>query len=250
MSGRKLFALALLLFCCTSISSHAVHAQTAERAQTVDRAQAAAEIASLREQIKAREALLLSVPQEDQRRYAEFLAQPRTGLIRLLPREKWMMKLSTPGDGAFYSFAHLTHEYGQGSDVMLEQGQFSVGFAGADFGLIVKLGDVPLESATGETDGVKFLSEYNPPTAEKEARAAHMSTYAGLRSGEWVYRSRVAAVVGNTYALRSVSYDRSDVLVVFRVVREDEDDSVVLLWKMLKKFPTPPLERDAPVAGS
>ena len=105
MHRRTLFfALALLLLAAT-FSSPGV------RAQTNDRAQAAAEIESLREKIKAREAILLAPAPEDQTRYAEFLTQPHTGLVRLLPREKWVWKLSTPGDGAYYSFTHLTHDY-------------------------------------------------------------------------------------------------------------------------------------------
>ena len=66
MSIKKLFALSLLLVCPPLLGRDA-------GAQTNDRARAAAEIESLREQIKAREAVLLSVPREDQERYAEFL---------------------------------------------------------------------------------------------------------------------------------------------------------------------------------
>jgi hypothetical protein len=32
-------------------------------------------------------------------------------------------------------------------------------------------------------------------------------------------------------------------LVAFRLVRIDEDGSVILAWKMLKVFPTPALQR-------
>jgi hypothetical protein len=243
MSINKLFALSFLLLCLPLLGGGA-------RAQTNERAKAAAEIESLREQIKAREAVLLAPAAEDQARYAEFLAQADTGLVRLLPREKWDYKLSTRGGGAFYSFARLTHEYGYGSDIMLEQGEFAVGFAGADFGMMVNLGDVPFESVTGETDGVKFLYDYRAPAAEKEARATHMSTYDGVHSGEWVYKSRLPAEAGRTYALRSINYNTSDVLVAFRVVRKDDDGSMVLLWKLLKKFPKPVLERSVQTAAA
>ena len=57
-----------------------------------------------------------------------------------------------------------------------------------------------------------------------------------------VYKSRITAIAGNTYALRSIDYDRSDLLVAFKIVRQD-DDSLTLAWKMLKKYPTPRLER-------
>src|ERR1700755_184635 len=143
MSLRKLYAPALLFTLTLLFAPSAL-------AQADSRAQAAAEIESLRAQIKAREAALLAPSDEDRKAYAEFLAQPRTGLVRLLPREKWDGTISTRGGGAFYSFARLTHEYGRGSDVMLEQNLFLVGFAGANYGFIANLGDVPLENVTAE----------------------------------------------------------------------------------------------------
>jgi hypothetical protein len=42
--------------------------------------------------------------------------------------------------------------------------------------------------------------------------------------------------------LRAINYRVSDVLVAFRVIRQDADGSMILLWKMLKTFPTPELK--------
>lgn len=236
MSRRKLFAVALFATLCAL--------PLAARAQTQDRAQAAAEIESLREQIKAREAILIAPSAEDAEAYAEFLAQPGTGLIRLLPRERWEGKLSARGGGAYYSFTRLTHEYGYGSDIQLELDNFSVGFAGADFGFLLNLGNVPLEGVSNATEPVQFMAAFQTPLAEADARKAHRQfSSAGHRAGQWTYQNRLPIVLNNTYALRSVNYDRSDVLVAFRVVRKDFDGSVVLLWKMLKKYPEPKLER-------
>ncbi|MCA1632575.1 MAG: hypothetical protein LC802_02375 [Acidobacteria bacterium] len=191
MTRRTLFAAALLAALCGL--------PLVARAQTQDRARAAAEIESLREQIKAREALLLAPAREDLDAFAEFLAQPRTGIVRLLPREKWDGKLSMRGGGSYYSFTRLTHEYGFGSDISLEQNQFGVGFAGANFGFLANLGTV---------------------------------------------------LTKQTYVVRSVNYGTSDVLVAFRVVRKDSDGSVVVLWKMLKKFSKPELERTPSAAAA
>lgn len=235
MTRRTGFSLALLSLLTLSF-------QVAAGAQAVDRAQAAAEIESLREQIKAREAVLLAPSPGDLEAHAAFLARPRTGLIRLLPREKWDRKLSLSGGGAYYSFTRKTHEYGHGSDISLEQDQLSVGFAGADFGYLVNLGDVPLEAVTAETDGVSYLAGLSTPTAEAEARAAYRRLGAGFEAEGRTYRSRMPAVARQTYALRSVNYHDSDVLVAFRLVRKDADGSVVLLWKLLKKYPKPELE--------
>lgn len=206
-------------------------------AQAVDRAQLEKEINTAYEQIKTKETLFLDVSAEDKAAYAEFLKQPNTGLIRLLPREKFENKLSIRGGGAYYSFAQLTHEYGYGSDIQLEHGIFSVGFAGLDFGLFASLGNLSLEEVTLEHPVVQPLADYQPPLAEPEIRA--QQSYNPAKLGQFTYSHYVAAKVGNTYVLRSLDYDNSDVLVAFHVVRQDDDGSMVLLWRMLKKFPIP-----------
>ncbi|HEX7315242.1 MAG TPA: hypothetical protein VF297_15045 [Pyrinomonadaceae bacterium] len=237
MPCRRLLSALALFILCLNVCAEA-------RAQADKRERAATEIESLREQIKAREAELLAPSDEDRKTYAEFLARPDTGLIRLLPREKWGGKLSTNGGGAFYSFTRLTHEYGYGSDVMLEQGNLMVGFAGADFGFMIDLCDVPLEDVSEETEKVRLMASFKTPAAEADARAAkrQFGSHEGPNS-PWTYRSRLPVIAGCTYALRSINYGDSDVLVAFNIVRRDTDGSVVLLWKMVAKYPKPSLQR-------
>ena len=231
---RLLSALTLFLF-CLSVCAEA-------RAQADERARAAADIESLREQIKAREAVLLAPSAEDRKTYAEFLARPDTGLARLLPREKWDGKLSMTGGGSYYSFTLRTNEYGRGSDIGLEQGQFHVGFAGADFGFMVDLGDVPLEEVSAETEPLRFMADFQAPSLETDARVTGRQFHAARHEGGWSYVRTLRAASNRTYALRSIVYGESDVLVAFRVVRKDEDGSVVLLWKLLGKYAKPSLQ--------
>ncbi|MDQ3918472.1 MAG: hypothetical protein M3348_08340, partial [Acidobacteriota bacterium] len=192
----------------------------------------------------------LAPPADDAARYAGFLSQPGTGLVRLLPRDPkdFNGQLSVRGGGAYYSFAHLIHEYNYGSDIGLERGDFLTGFAGAGYGFLLDLGDVPVEGVALEAEPVASLASFEPPVREAEARRIQSQLHGGYRVGETVYRWRgVPAVAGHTYLLRSVDYRRSDVLVVFRVLRRDEETGdVILLWRMLKRFPAPPL---APTVG-
>ncbi len=58
------------------------------------------------------------------------------------------------------------------------------------------------------------------------------------------YKRRVPVEVGATYVLRSIDFDTSDVLVAFRVVRQDTDGSLIIAWRMLEKYPTPRLARN------
>jgi hypothetical protein len=208
-----------------------------------DRDKIMQEIESLKTQIKEKEKELLSPSKEDKLAFANFLSQPDTGLIRLMPREKYKDKLLIREGGAYYSFTRLVHEYGYGSDISLEQGRLGVGFAGADFGFITMFGDVPLEEVTLAHPAVEFLANFKTPTTEPQAREHQRSSGDGLAAQGYTYGRYTDARVNRTYALRSITYRGSDVLVAFRIVRQDSDGSLIIAWKMLKDFPTPILER-------
>jgi hypothetical protein len=227
-------------------------------AQTVDRSKTIKEITALRKELDEKQKRLLTPPAEDLARFAEFLKQPETGLICLLPRNLYGDMLTIRGGGAYYSFARLTHDYGLGSDIALEKIErtneftpppiatyvFDTGFAGANYGFIVTLGAVPIEKVTLDHDEVKSLATYNPPSTLPEARAEQQRSSKKTQGAEWdAYKGGALVTVNFTYALRSIDFERSDVLVAFRVVRKESDGSVVVLWKMLKRFPTPHLQR-------
>jgi len=210
-------------------------------AQTLDRAQIDKEIDELWLQIKVKQDLLLELAPGDKESNAEFLKQPDTGLIRLLPREKYDYagKLPIRGGGSYYSFVNRTHEYGRGSDIGLERGSLRVGFAGMDFGYMISLGDIDLDKASLEHPAVKALAEYQPPPTEDEVRAEWRQSSNGHKVGEFLGMHSVSAKESTSYILRSLNYDQSDVLVAFRVTRQGTDGSLILLWKLLKTFPKP-----------
>jgi hypothetical protein len=194
--------------------------------------------------------------------YAKFLSHSNTGLIRLFPRIHKHSKFYTPnpsvkinGDGAYYSFANLSHEYGYGSDLQLSTTtriyrgtevppsyELSVGFAGADYGMLTNLGDVLPETLTKDDLRAQFMANYEPPRSESEARSEFRRFRAGVSIDGQTYKRSLPIEVGSTYLLRSINYRESDVLVAFRVVREDSDKSIIIAWRMLKKFAPPKLE--------
>ena len=224
------FALTLILACLS------VAAQT--------RDDIVKEIEAKRAEIAALEKKLLATSNADREEFAAFLTQSDTGLIRLLPREKFDRKLMTlSGGGAYYSFVRKTHEYGQGSDISLEQEQLSVGFAGADYGMLLNLGDISIDQVTSELVPVRALIEYVPPTKESEARAEYQKLWQGVDLAGFTFKSRLPAKVSNTYLLRSISHGRSDTAAAFRVVRKDTDGSMIVVFKVLKKVPAPKFEK-------
>jgi hypothetical protein len=221
-------------------------------AQVQSRADILKQIETKRQELDALETQFLSPSEEDKTTYAEFLRQSDTGLIRLLPREKFQSEvhknnkkgMTLRGGGAYYSFALLTHEYGYGSDISLEQGFLSTGFAGANYGMLTSLGNTPLENISLENTIAQVLAEHVPPSEEPKARIEQRRWSNGEIIDGTSYRNRLPLKVNETYLVRSVDYGTSDVLVAFRVVRMDSDESAVILWKLLKRYPRPHLARN------
>ena len=231
-----------LLLSLIAISSFCFAGAPKAAAQMPDRAELLLKIESLRDQLKMKEAKFLAPSAEDLAAYSEFLKQPDTGMARLLPREKYYQSLLIRGGGAYYSFAKLTNEYGYGSDIELQQGKLQVGFAGADFGFLTSLGDVPIDAVIADQMGVRFLLSFSTPSLEPGARAEQRRASEGFLADGFAYRNSLGASLNTTYALRSINYRISDVLVAFRVTRQDTDGSLILVWKVLRKFPVPQLQ--------
>jgi hypothetical protein len=225
-------------------------------AQSEDRSKTIKDIDSIRKQIAEKEKLFLSPSAEDLAACAEFLKQPKTGLIRLLPKGLYKDILLLPGGGASYSFARLTYEDGYHSDLEIQKApkndygvsrlldhNFLSGFVNSSYGLLTVLGDIPLEKVTLDHVGVKFLLTYDPPSTALEASKEKRRAIDGIVKDGYIYRLKASVIPNSTYLLRSIDFDQSDVLMAFRVVRREVDGSVVILWKMLKRFSRPGLVR-------
>jgi hypothetical protein len=109
--------------------------------------------------------------------------------------------------------------------------------------MLTNLGELPLEEIALEHPSVSFLAGYTVPTAEPQARLEYRRFANGTTVDNAVYKTRLPVVVGNTYLLRSIGYDTSDVIVALRVIRKDNDGSIIIAWKLLKKYPKPQLAR-------
>ena len=229
------FSLTLILTCLN------VAAQSPSRDDVIK------EIEAKRAELAVLEKKILAVSDTDRQEFAAFLKQPETGIIRLLPRETYdgnaKRGLAINGGGAYYSFLRQTHEYGQGSDIELQMGDLMVGFAGADYGMLLNLGDISLDQVVVDHAATRALLDYRPPVKEAEVRGEHRKLWQGIELTGFTFKSRVPAIVSNTYLLRSISIDTSDTAVAFRVVRKDTDNSFILIYKVLKSFPKPSMER-------
>jgi hypothetical protein len=179
--------LILLLFSAVSFSI-SMAAQTKENSKLLGEIIALAkqlgnttdreERKKLVEELNQKEQLFLAPAEEDREAFSSFLKQANTGITRLIPRGRIPVLISARGyagglfrgAGAGYSFARQRHT-ASGPEIVLErEGILLVGTAGADFGFLTKLGDIPLESVTVDTRGVAWLATFTPPLDEPEAR--------------------------------------------------------------------------------
>lgn len=221
-------------------------------AQSQSREDALRAIEAKRAELVELEKAFLSPSEADRNANSEFLAQPGTGMMRLMPREKYDADVyrdnkklfATRGGGAYYSFTHKTHEYSENSNISLERNTLGSGFVGTSYGLLTTLGDVPLDTVNVTTPAAKALANHQPPTDEQQARTEQRRSYDGVTLDGMVFKSRLPIDVDMTYVLRSVNYTVSDSMVAFRVVRVDADGSAIIAWKLLRKFAIPQVARN------
>ena len=197
---------------------------------------------------------LLQPPKEVSERFGDLLTSQRSGVIRLLSQAELnstLEQLGYSGGGSHYSFTRRTHEYGHGSDISIEQGRFTTGFAGADFGYIVNLGEIPVRrvlDSPSETppswlapelrDAWEYVWSYRPPTDIKEIREAQKNAK-GLKVGNSVLSEEASAAEGHSYLLRSIAIQEADILVAMHVASVTPDGEYMVVWRVLKTFPTP-----------
>ncbi len=202
---------------------------------------------------------ILSVDPSHEARFAELLAQPNTGIVRLLPlpSQGRVVSVSQPEAyrrpgftyfAAMYSFSKRKHgnclngwhvNPGMGwAELRLKEGILGTAITEDSVGLMVRLGDVQLDTVTVETAGVADLDILKPPIDSVGARNMAENSLRGIRVDEFTYSSLIPANLNTTYVLRSIMRKRADILVAFRVVQSDSD-GITILWKKLKQYPRP-----------
>jgi hypothetical protein len=198
----------------------------------------------------------LAPPDDLKLAYKDFLKQKTTGLIRLLPRkenkERLMVSAENPtvyipfrNGGSCYSFSNRKHGDEITREIRLDKfihdyppGKAFFGIGGY-IGLITKLGDVAIEDVTVDRKEAKFLVDLVAPDKVQAAQKYRGMSESGFDIDGVFYRNWAWAEVNTTYLLRTINYDRADLLVAFRTVREEPDGSFAILWKILKKNPIP-----------
>ena len=203
--------------------------------------------------LQARQEALLEPPVDVVQAYSSVAASGNAGVVKLLSASAIRANrsvLELNGEGRYYSFLRRTHEYGYGSDIKFEAGKFSTGFAGLDYGHFLNLGPVPfseLAAAKAEPptwlppekhDAWRYMWSYSPPSVTIDARRAQRDARSKVVGGISLAET-AAAVPGNAYLLRSISFRDSDLLIAIRAERLSNDGSIILVWAILHTFDTP-----------
>ncbi len=225
-------------------------------------------------------------PQEAQP-YSQFLTLPATGIARLLPDTAYI-----PGAGQGQNrleptlaeqlpFATLEAQDKPGEftphlSLRVVDGKFQLAQPGLDYGLIVNLGDVPLEdlgmkparSRTTPAAVVNFLYTYQPPAQLEAVQVDRRQFTAGKipsLPGQTTALTQVEAALNQTYLVRSLQFQvpeviasgrlleprerrflnqllempARDLLIAFRPVNRRPDGSYTVLWRIVHRFPDP-----------
>jgi hypothetical protein len=233
------YAVAVILVACGLFSvTPAQNAFSEQRSRDTEREQKMQQIKDLNSKISTLvEDLLLPTRADIRLAEAEGVQA-----VRLAPREKFGWIVSPQGGGSYYSFTTGSHDYQEIAQIKLEQNALSVGFAGANYGFLIDLGESSLSNISKDTPEARFLFEYAAPATEPVARA-EAGKLQGYNAGGFIYKSHLPAILGHTYLLRSITFGRADQLVAIRIVRKDSDGSLILNWKPLQTFDKPELKQ-------
>jgi hypothetical protein len=219
---------------------------------------------------------LVSTP-EIRSKYQDILKLPGTGVVKLLsPKlcsssgsdkkeklEKMLERCAADfveGHGRYFSFRKNVYVDYDLADVGFKDNRF-FSLGAFSQGVLAVLGDVGIEDISLTSKGVDFLADFTPSANIEVVVKESKQFEEGLKAGGINYQKVVDAEKDKTYILRVVAYNpyypapklnnkssfiyplgydvRDDIVVAFRVVEKNDDGSVVLLWKELKRTEAP-----------
>ncbi len=197
--------------------------------------------------------------------YADFLSQKRTGIVKLnadsqcsenteiVSAADECSRYKIPGAGTSYSFRFESYRIPRLADLVLENDILRIDGIYQE-GIMANLGDVPIESITLRSNGLKYLVELRPAPDSDELTRTETRLGNGIKADGYVYGLGFYAREKTTYVVRSIAfkgvfmrslrghtYDefqfdkRADVVVVFRVVEKDPNGNVTIVWKELSR---------------
>ncbi len=205
-------------------------------------------------------------------KYAGFLKQPDSGIFKLNADGRCAQNTETvsgdetcsnykiPGGGTSFSFRYKSHRIPRLADLILESNILKT-FAAMQQGAMVNLGDVPLESVSLQSKGLRYLIDLELVSDESDLAKTEELLGKGITADGFVYGLGFYVKENMTFALRSVAYEgklmkslngivydefkfdkRKDVLIAFRIVEKEGNGNVTIAWKELSRRDSPVLK--------
>lgn len=204
-------------------------------------------------------------------RYRDFLAIHNSGIFRLVSDHKCSgsakvvsaadecIKYTMPGSGSSYSFRIGSYRIPDLADLNYSADMLRISGMMVQ-GMMVDLGDVPIEDIDLRSDGLKYIVDFQPVTEFEKAKSIDDEIVGGIRQDVFLYRRSLPARVNSTYAMRVIAYrgkllrsihgisyneldfdKRRDLIVAFRIVDRDADGSLTIIWSELSNADAPKL---------
>lgn len=207
---------ALILNACAARTAE-VDAADSEKAPDASALTTEGKVAQLDELRNEVYSEVITIDAELLEEHAALLAVEGVRVNRILNRGQFDGMLSPRGGGAYFSFTSLTNDYDQAPDLELQQWYFMSGFAGRNWGHVVRLeADSLLEVELADVP-VELQADVPPPRSRPKFQQVGPD---------------------EVYVVRSIRVGESDILVALEVLSRD-DYGVTFAWKTLAKF-TPP----------
>lgn len=239
-------------------------------------AQSQEAVPGLSKETKERIQRLRGIDVSEVEKYLPLLSQKKAGAFKLFPNWDCLSENLVRLDGECSSFVPQSSDFSfrdvgyvdpHYRDLGFERGEM-VGTGFFSQGILVSLGDTPIETLGTAHPAVAFLRGVPVAKTPADARAASLNFEKGVQNGGYVYSSHLPPVPGTTYVLRVIAYklanslpppsvkssmmelrflslnvdERSDVTVAFRVVSRGEADGLTVVWHELSRRNAPKIK--------
>ncbi|HEY8559284.1 MAG TPA: hypothetical protein VIL74_02690 [Pyrinomonadaceae bacterium] len=192
--------------------------------------------------------------------YSALLKSPDAGVFKLVPRKdcakaekRKQCDRENKGVAFLYADSYSFHSRRYADLMSATFSLFESGLSAESNEvqtIIVNLGDVALENLTQDSDGMKFLRDFEPETKVAEIRKQFNKILDGVVDGKYRYAKSSPLKLNDTYAVRAIAYEGnkmvrskqgSDLIAVMKLVRFEENGTATFVWKQLASKSAPQL---------
>jgi hypothetical protein len=173
------------------------------------------DLVALREGIDAMLVERLTKPSREH--VATVAGMPDVDVARIVQRGLLSGVKEPRGGGAYFSFTTKSHSYNEKPDIELQNGYFTSGFAGGDFGMVYSVDARSVADVTEKH--YPGLFKLDPREFYKQGRGI---------------RQKPNAEKGVVYVIRSIRWGSTDLIAAFEVLDVDAY-TVTFAWRLMRK---------------